>query len=162
MTGNIISGELCNPALSLWLDSYCSVSAEVVKYQENRASWFGVATNIMLLFLFWLGMKLFSWSHVKVTDLLWRCGLVLPQESLLLGGIWFAYCKHEADCKNRHLLLLSQAMKVHVDTLGIVCNLCIFELGPQHTIMGLGEEGAFFTCFIFNRKLEAHTHTYKK
>ncbi len=88
---------------------------------------------------------------------------MLPQESLLLGGIWFAYCKHEADCKNRHLLLLSQAMKVHVDTLGIVCNLCIFELGPQHTIMGLGEEGAFLlVSFLIGNWKHTLTHIKKK
>ncbi len=78
-----------------------------------------------LLLCFEWGWNCFRWSHVEVTDLLWQCGLVLPQVSLLLGDVWFAYCKHEADCKNRHLLLLSQAMKVHVNTLGnvgIVCN----------------------------------------
>ncbi len=88
---------------------------------------------------------------------------MLPQESLLLGGIWFAYCKHEADCKNRHLLLLSQAMKVHVDTLGIVCNYCISELRPQHTIMGLGEEGAFLlVSFLIGNWKHTLTHIKKK
>lgn len=65
------------------------------------------------------------------------CGFLLPQVSLLLGGIWFAHYKHEADCKNLHLLLLSQAMKLHVNTLSsIVCNRGIFELGPHNNVTG--------------------------